>query len=217
MKVKEIDKMFEENNDKLVKAKKLRSEALKLAEEYSMKAEEAANAGDADKYLELMELSNKQKAIAYVYQKQIDQFGTVNVSKADVAEAWKDYAKQYSKSMKMLNDEFQKEKEKLLKKYIEMVDLQDEACSVRERLGSYIGKTRVAMSVDGGFGTLFPMDHIGGFGDKVDSWISINGSSIKDPDAVYYLSSLGLNGLQLPGSSECKKIQNVVLWRVASK
>lgn len=220
MKLKDIDKKYEEANEKLVSVRNLRNEALKLSEEYSRKAEEAAGTGDVDKYMELDAMSNKQKALAYVYQKQIEQLGTVNVSKSEAIEAWNDYAKSYAKTMKALSDEFQKEKEKLLKKYAEMVDLQDEACKARERLGSYIGKNKQNLQMGGGYDNLFPMEYIQclGTGNGVNSLLtSLSGATIKDPDAVYYLSSLKLNPLQLSQSQECKRIQSVVQWRVSSK
>lgn len=217
MNVKEIDKKFEETKEKIANAKKLMAEAKQFASLYESQAEEAAIAGDADTYMALKAKAEKQNALAYIQEKQIEKLGTAPIiTKKETVDAWTDYARIYSEKMKNKLAKYAAAKKKLLEDYKELVDMQNEACSVREKLASYIGVNIIGATVDGGLDSLYPMEqHIPCIGKGVNAeagMVSIAGSPIHDPDAVFYLSSLKLDGKDLCASEEAKSV-NIIVGR----
>ena len=218
MNVKEIERKFEEANEKLINAQKLKGEADMLAAEYESQAEEAALAGDADAYIDLKAKADKQKALAYIQGKQIEKLGSAPVvTKDETVDAWVDYSRSYSAKMKNKLAKYEAEKKKLLEDYRELVTMQNDACKVREKLASYIG-VKAPGALDNGLDALYPMAYIpcmarGANG--VPGMVSIPGSPLRDPDAVFYLSSLMLDATKLHESEEAQTVNSVVAWRVA--
>lgn len=217
MKIKDIEKKLNEANEKLNHAKELKNEAMALEKEYSAKAEECALAGDVDLFMEYRKKAQQQEAISYIQSKQIDSItASPMISKEESVSAWEDYAKDYSRQLKAKIEKFQASKAKLLNDYLEMVSMQEEACKIRERLASYIGKKVEPLSVDAGLNQLYPMEYIPCVGRAVD-WTSgkveMKGTSVSDADAIYYLSSLQFNNpMEVSKSHEEKRIRNVVVW-----
>ena len=222
MNVKEIEKKYEEANEKLINAQQQKKEAERLAALYDAQAEDAALAGDADAYMALKGKAEKQKALAYIQEKQIKKLGTAPiVTKEETVEAWVDYSRSYSAKMKSKLAKYEAAKKKLLEDYGELVSMQNDACEVREKLASYIGINVLGMNMDGGLGSLYPMEYIPCIGKgvtKVDpGMVSIPGSPLRDPDAVFYLSAMRLDGAKLHESKEAQSVNSVVGWRISSK
>lgn len=224
MKIQDIERMVEEAAEKLHNMIKARDEAAQRAEKCLTEAEDAAIAGDTERYKKLKSQADDAAATNYVCTKQIERMksGPV-VTKDEVVDAWTDYAKEYNKTLKAKLKKFHDMKMSMLKEYAEMVDLQGEACAVRERLaeqaGIKIDGARRGNSLD----KIFQMEFIPCAGrtmaEKTMSGIgqlSIRGTSrVEDADAVYFLSSLSLPETKLCDSPEEAKITSVVVWHEA--
>lgn len=217
MKIKDIEKRIEENNEKLRHAKELKNNALELEKEFSVKAEESAIAGNVDMFMEYKKKAHEQEAISYIQDKQIEKINSaVSISREDTVEAWEEYEKDYSRQLKAKVEKFKASKAKLIKDYLELVSMQEEACKLRERLASYIGKKIDPLLPNAGLQGIYPMEYIPCIG-KSAEWIpgkvEMKGTSVSDPDAIYYLSSLVFdNPMAINNSPEEKRIRNVVLW-----
>lgn len=218
MKIKDVDKKFNDANEALIKLIEARNNASKQAEDLKAQAEEAAVSGDLDQYKKLKAQADDLEAFVYVQGKQIEKIKqNPAVSNKDVSDAWEDYVKTYDKDLKAKLDRFHEAKNKLLKEFVEMVDMQNNALATRERLASYIGKEKVNLTLDGGLGSMFPMNYIPCIGRGIErngNELALRGTSVCDPDAVYYLNSLGKKE-KLYDSIEEQTIKNVLVWRIS--
>ena len=113
---------------------------------------------------------------------------------------WDSYAADYNKKLSAKLRKLEAAKADLLKDYADALILQGEACAVRERLARYAGVhlQPAGVGIDDHLEKTYPMEYIPCKNAmKGDVTTAISGSSVKDPDAVYYLASLQLDMLTL--------------------
>lgn len=213
MTVKEIENLVKVQNEQREQALRRKQEHEVLAQEYRAKAEAAATAGDIERYKELKAMAEDAEAVAYVCGKQLEADNPITLEQT--RKAWDDYAADYKKKLAGKLKRFETAKDELLKAYAEAVVLQGEACEVRERLARFCGRTLEPAGIvnDKRLDEAYPMDYIPCKGSGVlddDVVVSIVGSSIKDPDAVYYLASLQLKNMILANDPRQRALTYVV-------
>ena len=195
MTIKEIENLVKVKNEAREQAIRKKQENETKAEQYRIDADEAATAGDLERYKELKALAEDAEAVAYVCGKQLEIEHPVTLEQT--RKAWDDYVSDYKKKLSAKLKRFEAAKVEMLKEYAGAVVLQGEACEVRERLARYCGMTLgpAAIGADKRLDDTFQMEYIPCNGSNVlknDVVVTISGSPIKDPDAVYYLASLQL-------------------------
>ena len=177
-----IEKLFE-----LADKQKEQRDALALeinglkAKEETLKAEalEAAKEGNTELYLAKEGERSKVSAEIFVKGSHLDSLPSA-VSKDQAADAWAEYAADYGAKLKKALDEFAKEKEKLSSMYDNLIDMQDDALMLREKLGRIINSGS----------DVFRMDYIpcrAGFSAKGLLTLG-NVPTLRDPDAVYNIA-----------------------------
>ena len=198
MTIKDIEKQVENAKKTREQLIKNQSESEEQAKNYRAKADAAAIAGDVDAYKEFKALADDAEAMAYVCGKQLDAEN--NITLEQTREAWDSYAADYNKKLSAKLRKLEAAKADLLKDYADALILQGEACEVRERLARYAGVhlQPAGVGIDDNLEKTYPMEYIPCKNAmKGDVTTSIAGSSVKDPDAVYYLASLQLDMLTL--------------------
>lgn len=213
MTIKDIEKQVENAKKTREELIKNQSESEEQAKNYRAKADAAAIAGDVAAYKEFKALADDAEAMAYVCGKQLDAEN--NITLGQTREAWEDYVSDYKRKLAGKLKKFEAAKDEMLKAYADAVVLQGEACETRERLANLCGMTLgpVAVGIDDRLDATYPMDYIpcksGSMMDN-DAVVSIVGSSIKDPDAVYYLASLHLKNMILTNDPRQQALACVV-------
>lgn len=138
----------------------------------------AAEAGDVELY-KVKKAEKDDVAIAlHVKRARADKLSKP-ATKEDAFAAWDNYVGGHNKKLKKAVAEFEAEREKFNAMYAALVDLQNDACVVRERLAA-------AVDVDP---DSFKMDTIPcATGVSALGLLNLGGISSKDPDANYYLA-----------------------------
>ncbi len=134
------------------------------------------------------------------------------VDEAAARDAWADFVKAHDKRMTKAIEAFAAEKEKFLQMYSDMIDIQKNACAVRERLGSAVGLPASSFGM-----VTIPVQE----GVNVKGALKLGGVNIIDPDACYYLSSYaqktGAQLVHIMGTGtidpECARVMTVVCNR----
>lgn len=196
--VKDIENQVTSTQEARAQLGKSKQENEDRAKEYRTKADAAAIAGDVAAYKEFKALADDAEAMAYVCGKQLDAEN--NITLEQTREAWDSYAADYNKKLSAKLRKLEEAKADLLKDYADALILQGEACAVRERLARYAGVhlQPAGVGIDDRLEKTYPMEYIPCKNAmKGDVTTAIAGSSVKDPDAVYYLASLQLDMLTL--------------------
>ena len=136
------------------------------------------------------------------------------VDEAAARDAWSDFVKAHDKRMTKAIEAFAAEKEKFLQMYSDMIDLQKDACAVRERLGSAVGLPASSFGM-----VTIPVQS----GANIKGALKLGNVDIHDPDAVYFLSCYAQKtGAQLvffdgstPIDPEYARVKTVVANRKA--
>lgn len=132
------------------------------------------------------------------------------VTETMVNNFWKDYSSAYNKDFEKKLALFTEKKKELLSMYNEMLNLQTEAITMRERLAALIGLKNAPTDYSGSaIDNAFKFKHI----PYVNGKTSIAGSGVTDPDAVYYLSSLHKGGMDSEWASICKNSKIAELYK----
>lgn len=148
----------------------------------------AANSGDETLFKSLK--AEKQNVTDSIFVKRSfrDRL-TMSVTVDDARAAWADFVKGYDKRMSAALAEFAAEKERFLQMYSDLVDLQKNACAVRERLSEATGAPVSSFSM-----VTIPVQK----GANTKGALKLGNVTIIDPDAVYYLSNhVQKTGVQL--------------------
>lgn len=196
--VKDIENQVTATQEARAQLGKSKQENEDRAKEYRTKADAAAIAGDVAAYKEFKALADDAEAMAYVCGKQLDAEN--NITLEQTRDAWDSYAADYNKKLSAKLRKLEEAKADLLKDYADALILQGEACAVRERLARYAGVhlQPAGVGIDDRLEKTYPMEYIPCKNAmKGDVTTAIAGSSVKDPDAVYYLASLQLDMLTL--------------------
>lgn len=196
--VKDIENQVTGTQEARAQLGKSKQENEDRAKEYRTKADAAAMAGDVETYKQYKQLADDAEALAYVCGKQLEVEYPVTLEQT--RDAWEDYVADYKRKFAGKLKKFEAAKDEMLKAYAEAVVLQGEACAVRERLARYAGVhlQPAGVGIDDRLEKTYPMEYIPCKNAmKGDVTTAIAGSSVKDPDAVYYLASLQLDMLTL--------------------
>ena len=188
--IEEIDRLAEL---RLKEIADLKTKAEALPEKIASandKASAAVNANDLGAFeaatVEREELRREEDFV----QKRLNVLNAAPTVDADrVVAAWNDYRSKYDPQMEKGIAEFAKAKQKMLDAYSAMVKLQTESSEIRKRLGSYVGAGAVSLT------SRFPakMIPLRSAAIKNVGFLSMGGTTLKDPDAVYYLSDYIIN------------------------
>ena len=138
----------------------------------------AAEAGNVDLFIEKSNEKAKVTSAIFVKRSYFDKLSS-SVSTEMAKDAWTNYTADYDKRLVRAVSAFEAEKEKLFKMYSDMIDMQQEACAVREQLAN-----AVSLNSDAFMLKTVPVQR----GANVKGALRIGGTSILDPDFCYYLS-----------------------------
>ena len=200
MTIKDIENQLKATEQARLQLEKTKKENEDQAKEYRTQADASAVAGDLTRYKELKSLAEDAEAVAYVCGKQLEAEQGKAVTLEQTRDAWASYAADYNKKLSAKLRKLEAAKADLLKEYADALILQGEACAVRERLARYAGVhlQPAGVGIDDHLEKTYPMEYIPCKNAmKGDVTTAIAGSSVKDPDAVYYLASLQLDMLTL--------------------
>lgn len=181
-------KMTIEKFDELVKKDKEQRERLAdeiaalMAKEAELETEMNAAANCGDEALYKAKKAEKESVSDSIFVKRSFKDRLTASVDADAArDAWADFVKGYDKNMTKAIQDFAAEKEKFLKMYSDMVDLQKGACAVRERLGSAVGLPVSSFAM-----VTIPVQT----GANVKGALKLGGvNEVVDPDVCYFLSN----------------------------
>lgn len=173
----EIDKAKRESVAREIDELKRKEEAL------NAEALEAARSGNTELYLDKTHEKDKLTAEIFVKGSFLDSLPPA-VTKESAVSAWNEYTAEYNPRLKKAVEEFAKEKEKLCSMYNDLLEMQDAALQLRERLGQII-------KTDLDYSSVFRMEYIpcrAGYDAK--GLLTLGGlPTVKDPDAVYMVSA----------------------------
>jgi hypothetical protein len=179
-------KMTMEKYFELVKEDEAKREALQeeidelFAKADSLKAAMAVagSEGDGEKYVELKAEWIKVNGILNVkreYLKNLPRSTTEN----DALEAWCGYAEKHNSKLHKALAEFESERAKLCKMYSSLVDIQNEALLMRERMAETSSTEKEK----------FTIDYIPVHGGIDKGLLRLGGFNCMDADACYYLAN----------------------------
>lgn len=208
MTIKDIDKQVEATKETRAQLERVQQENEEKAKDCRIKADAAAADGDLTGYKKLKGLAEDAEAVAYVCKKQLEVEAAPAVTKAQTVEAWDEYAADYNKKITEKLEKVRKAKESFLREYMEAVDMQREACSVRERLAFYVGVK--PDRVDSVYDMAYIPYHNGMEPGKPSVWLK--GAGVDDPDAVALLASLNLSPAQLAQDERQQIVTAVVRY-----
>lgn len=210
MTIKDIENLVKTTNESREQMKRTKQENEDKAKEYRTEAEASAVAGDLTRYKELKSLAEDAEAVAYVCGKQLEVEHPVTLEQT--RDAWDSYAADYNKKLSAKLRKLEAAKADLLKDYADALILQGEACEVRERLARYAGVhlQPAGVGIDDHLEKTYPMEYIPCKNAMKGVTTAIAGSSVKDPDAVYYLASLQLDMLSLAKDPRQQAMVSVV-------
>lgn len=212
MTIKEIENQMKATNEAREQMKHTKLDNENLARKYREDADAAAIAGDIARYKELKALADDAEAVAYVCGKQLEVEQKPPVTVDQTIEAWNEYVSDYNRKLAAKLRKFEAAKATMLKEYADAVVLQGEACEMRERLARYAGRELGPSGfTDFRLSATYPMDYIPcAVPTSNGVKLSIIGSNMLDPDAVYYLSSLNLVGHDLTVDPRQNAISRIV-------
>ena len=206
------------NQDQKVKATaRAEVEALtKKMVDLEAECQAAVDAGNVDGYYAKLQEKEKTAAALHVKKAYLEKINSLlPVSEDAVHEAWRGYVSGYNAKLDKQMAAFKAKRDELNAMYSAMVDLQQNACEMREFLAA------VASIPDYEIGRKFKMECLPTMPRSNITWsndpglITISGIDCADPDAVYYLAcyeqnhncriSSGYNELE-----EAVRIQHVV-------
>ena len=191
--IDEIDRLADERRNEIAELETKKETLPARIAAADKKASAAAEAGDMGAFdaaaVERDDLKREQE-FNHIRLQKLKTSPLVDPERVKVA--WNDYRAKYDPQMEKAIAEFEKAKRKMLDAYSAMVELQTESSTVRKRFGAYIGQD-----------PLNPVDPVVRFPAKMIplrgaiasnvALLSMGGTTIKDPDAVYYLSDFVVN------------------------
>lgn len=171
----------------------------------------AADAGEVETYRSLMKEKEDVEIALIVKRRQKNNYRP-SVNEAVAQAAWSDYVSGHNRKLKKSLAEFEAEKAKLLSMYSELINMQSDACSVRERIGSAVGLPDEA----------FPMEYIPLLaGANEFGALRLSSFACADPDACYYLACYAAKNkvnYALPRPNpEMARVYNVVISKKPNK
>ena len=158
--------------------------------ELRAKAKAAAEGGRLEEYKAANVAIQDAEAVLFVARAQLDK-NIFSVTEAEAKAAWSDYVADYNKRFEKMLSQLEEKRRDLLAAYRAMIDLQADAFKTREDLGNYIDLP--AGIGDNPFDRAFPCKTLprGGRGVEIQPGdLSVKGTPIRDPDAVYYIAQL---------------------------
>ncbi len=208
MDIKAIDKKFSELTQAQAELKAEDEHAFKIARQLRQQAEAAAAAGDVDKYRELKAQLENAEDDSFVRRAALRKKAEP-ISETMVREAWTDYAAGAEKVIAKRLAQYQKSLSAAREAYRAAIDIQREACQIRERLAGYIGVDVSVLSreLDAKFSFNNGIPNVAG---PEDVTLRCGGLGVLDPDLAIYVSSLAQTPLELVQSSAAQDALRVV-------
>ena len=138
--IKDLKNLFNKNiEDQSEKSRQL-ADLRRTLETKKQEAEQAALAGDEDKYHELHEAVRRLEDKIYVMDTHAKNVLRVNaIGETEVQEAWTDYEKAHQKKMSAALDTYRKHRKELCDEFFALIDLQNEAIATRNDCGRLLG------------------------------------------------------------------------------
>lgn len=138
--IESLKNIFKKNiEDQTKKLRELADLRQKL-ETTKAEAEQAALAGDEDKYHELHEAVRRLEDKIYVMDTHAKNVLRVNaIGETEVQEAWTDYEKAYQKKMSAALDAYRKHRKELCDEFFSLIDMQNDAIAMRNDCGTLLG------------------------------------------------------------------------------
>lgn len=181
-------------------------------EAIKQRRQDAANDGDLSSYQSAnneLTAAEDRLTVTKAHLKNLQEKSLATSSEA--ALAWQSYSAQYDKHFEQKQAAFEKKREEMLASYRELIDLQSAALATRERLYNYAGMSSEGYSfTDRPYDMAFPCRLLP---DKTENpRMTLAGTTIKDPDALYYLicASKNLTTLEFTTNQDMRRIVDVI-------
>ena len=151
-------------------------------------ADAAAEAGNVELYEEKIAEKDKIERAIFVKRNFLDKMKWT-VTEDDAIKAWEGYVAEYNRRLTKARADFLAAKEKLIKLYSDMVELQGEALETRKELGAVVDLDK----------NTFKMDFIPCVKKSEAGSLVLDQCGCADPDAAYFLSAMDIKKCQETG------------------
>lgn len=174
-----------------------------------------AEGGSTEEYRSLSAEAAALEDELFVAERRLDKLREVPFTPAEIREAWDQYHDHFAGDIESKIKQFQKLKASLMDIYRSMIDTQEEAVTIREKLFGYLGIDYKEKPIE----SILPMKGIPfrTSWEGINGLISMGGTTEKDPDYIYYLADYcarhNINSLQLYASAERARIESIVAQR----
>ena len=209
MKIRDIDALANERNTEIHDLDCKIAEAEKKKELCNQQITEAAEAGDGDAYRKASSALADLETDIFCLNTRQNKLKREPAISTDMIEAgWKEYVKEHNGILKKMTEKFEKSKTAMLKDYGDLLSVQEDLVNTYERLRSYNKEAK-----------LIPAEMITCLGGLYSGpgLLSMNGTSLKDPDVVYYLSNYARSH-NIPNSVEfIDNAENKRVFRIFKK
>ena len=182
------------------------------AEQRRLKAEAdaAIDAEDIDKYLSLKAQMERADAAYLIRKRQLEK-AAAPITKEDTRAAWDDYRPGYERKLSAALATVDKKCEEFLAAYHAAVVLQEEACTTREKLGSYIGLRADVIGM-GEMDSTYPLT-------SIPTYSGVEGITLRgpcgvfDPRLSFVLACMSDKAVELASNPKARHIITVVANR----
>lgn len=213
-KVKALDERYTALQTEKTELQTKRDQLEKKIKAVKDKGVQHAENGEIDKYRALAEELRKYEDDLYVTNTRLDKLKTISFSIDEISEAWKEYHEKYAEEIRAEVKKFSEMKAELMKQYEHMIDVQEEAVTIRDRFKGYMGSSYDKALFD-------KKMQISGipYRTAIDGVIGLlslagGGTTARDPDLIYFLSyyclTHNINGLQLQSDANRIRYEAVV-------
>lgn len=210
-----IDRLATERINHRTELEKQISVLENQVEEYREKVRSALEAADKKAYKDakndLQEYESQLDITRYAYEKSITR---PVLTEEEASSIWDEFSSEHDRLFDKMYSDFEKKRNEMLEAYRKLVDLQTEAIISRERLAEYAGKgiVHIYSAWDRPYDDLFPCKFLPT--DSKESRLSFNGTTAKNPDALFYLASTADNeskkGLPYIENHNLHKIMGII-------
>ncbi len=169
----------------------------------NIQADEAADAGNLDLYLELKKKIETAAAKAYVRKRQLEKKDSP-VTREEAASAWADYRADYEKKLSAKLTAVDKARSAFLVAYKDAVDVQADACATRQRLAKFLDQP-------GDVAVAFPMATIPERHGVDVTTVHLGAFGILDRDLAFAISNMNDKPVDLMNSAEARRYISVVI------
>ncbi len=214
--ITDLDNQAQERIAKKTELKRRIEQLEKLEATATEKAQAAAENGDVEAYkassTECQEIGT-ELIVARAHYKKLGS-GNAIITKEEAIAAWDNYTEEFNKSFSKLYSDIEKNRKELLASIREMIELQEKAFAVRERISDYAGFDSHAYTVvDKPFDRVLSCRYLPEEPTSCEK-LHLKGLLSTNTDILYYLAwyaeSNSLAGIEFMQNPEVSRVKNII-------